>query len=312
MKYVIKKSIVLIVTMLFISMLAFAAFNIIPGDPTTKLLGVEYTEEAAEALRNDLGLNDSLVRRYTRWLSGFVTGNLGMSYSYFLPVRDILRGKIAVTFTCSFIAWIFVIVLGIGFGILTVRVKPVFQKCIHFFTQITMSVPSFFLSILFAYFFGIVLKIFTPGKFISFEENIFKSILCMILPALAIAIPKASKVTRLLHASITSELQKDYVRTAYSRGNSRRSAIYNHVLKNALFPSITYIAMSLADMAAGSVIVEQIFVLPGLGRLLLSSIGNRDYPVAQSIIVIIAFVVVFMNYLADILTQLLDPRIRLG
>ena len=131
-------------------------------------------------------------------------------------------------------------------------------------------------------------------------------------PALAIAIPKAAMVTKLLRSSILNQMGQDYVRTAYSRGNSRWSVLKKHVLRNALLPVVTFVAMTLADIVAGSIVVEQVFALPGLGRLLLASIGNRDYPVVQCIVVIIAFVVVFMNYLADVVTQTIDPRIRLG
>ncbi len=313
MKYILKKTGVLIITLLLISLLVFLAFEIIPGDSVTKILGTEYTPARAEALREQLGLNGSIPVRYIRWLKGLVTGDPGMSYSYFLPVREVLKGKITLTATLSLLSWIIVTGISIPLGIVMVRYQhPLFKKISISLNQVFMAIPPFFLGMLLAYVFGLVLKLFTPGVYIPLSENFGQGLLYLIFPALAISLPKAAKVAKLLHASIQDEMNKDYVRTAYSRGNSRWNVIKNHVLRNALLPTITYIAMTLADIVAGSIVVEQVFALPGLGRLLITSIGNRDYPVAECIVIIIAFVVVFMNYLADIVTQYVDPRVRLG
>lgn len=313
MKYILKKTGILIITLIMISLLAFLAFQIIPGDPTTKILGTEYTPERAEALREQLGLNGNIFVRYFRWLKGLVTGDLGISYSYFLPVKEVMKGKIGLTAILSLMSWIIVTLISIPLGIIMVRYQsPIFRRISVALNQIFMAIPPFFLGMLLAYIFGLVLKVFTPGYYIPLSDNLGKGLVYLIFPALAISLPKAAKTAKLLHASIQDEMDKDYVRTAYSRGNSRWKVISGHVLRNALLPSITYIAMTLADIVAGSIVVEQVFALPGLGRLLITSIGNRDFPVAQCIVVIIAFVVVFMNYLADIITQYVDPRVRLG
>ncbi len=313
MKYILKKTGILIVTLVIISFLAFLAFQIIPGDPTTKILGTDYTPERAEALREELGLNGNIIGRYLRWLKGLVTGDLGISYSYFIPVREVLKGKIGLTLVLSLMAWIIVTVISIPLGIVMVRYQnPLFRKISVSLNQIFMAIPPFFLGMLFAYLFGLVLRFFTPGYYIPLSQDLGKGLVYLIFPALAISLPKAAKVAKLLHASIQDEMDKDYVRTAYSRGNTRWNVIKDHVFRNALLPAITYIAMTLADVVAGSIVVEQVFALPGLGRLLITSIGNRDFPVAQCIVVIIAFIVVFMNYLADIVTQYIDPRVRLG
>ena len=313
MRYILKKTGILIVTLILISLLAFLAFQIIPGDPTTKLLGTDYSPERAAALRSQLGLDQNIIIRYLRWLSGIFTGDLGVSYSYFMPVRAVLTGKIAVTGALALISWILVMSASIPLGIAMAKYGNTrLDRANVIVNQVFMAVPPFFLGILFAYIFGFVLKWFSPGRFIPFSESFIGAVGCLILPALAISIPKIAKVSRMLRTSILNEMSCDYVRTAYSRGNSRWSVIKKHVLRNALLPVITYIAMTLADIAAGSIIAEQVFALPGLGRLLLTSIGSRDYPVAQIIVVLIAFVVVFMNYLADIITQYVDPRVRLS
>jgi ABC-type dipeptide/oligopeptide/nickel transport systems, permease components len=313
MQYILKKTGVLLITLLLVSLFAFLAFEIIPGDPTTMLLGSEYTPERAEALRESMGLNRNVLVRYLDWLSSFVRGDMGTSYSYAIPVQTVLDGKICVTAVLSLMSWVLVIGVSIPLGVALARYqnKPFGQIGVSL-NQVLMAIPSFFLGILLTYFFGLLLKLFTPGKFIPFSQSLVGSIGYLFFPALAISIPKIAKTAKLLRSSILSEMKQDYVLTAYSHGNSRWTVIRTHVVRNALLPVVTYLAMSLADIVASSIIVEQVFVVPGLGRLLVASISNRDYPVALCIVVMIASVVVVMNYLADILTQVIDPRLRLS
>ena len=313
MRYIVKKTGILIVTLLLVSLLAFLAFQIIPGDPVTKLLGTDYSPERAAALREELGLNRNVIVRYWDWLTGFVTGDMGVSYSYAMDVSRVLEGKVAVTAALSLVSWILVTAVSIPLGITLARYQSgPFDRISVAMNQVFMAIPPFFLGILFTYLFGLVLHWFVPGRFIPFSDSFWGCLVFMILPALAISLPKVEKVAKLLRSSILHEMNLDYVRTAYSRGNSRWMVIKDHVLRNALLPVVTYLAMSLADIVASSIIVEQVFVLPGLGRLLIASISNRDFPVALCIVVIIAFVVVFMNYLADVVTQYVDPRVRLS
>ncbi len=313
MRYILKKTGVLLITLLLISLLAFLAFQIVPGDPTTKLLGSEYSPERAAALREEMGLNRNVLVRYVDWLTGFVTGDLGVSYSYGMGVRQVMEGKGVVTAALSLMAWLLVIAISIPLGITLARWQGgrLDRACVAM-NQVFMAIPPFFLGILFTYIFGLVLHLFVPGGFISPQSSFWGFLGYLAFPALAIAIPKAAMVTKLLRSSIINQMGENYVRTAYSRGNSRWGVIRGHVLRNAILPVVTFVAMTLADIVAGSIIVEQVFALPGLGRLLLASIGNRDYPVVQCIVVIIAFVVVFMNYLADVVTQYIDPRVRLA
>ena len=277
------------------------------------LLGSEYTPERAEALRHSMGLDRNVFVRYWSWLLAFLRGDMGTSYSYAMPVREVLRGKILVTVVLSIMSWVLVTALSMPMGVALVRYqnKP-FGKIGVSVNQILMAVPPFFLGILLTYLFGLLLRAFIPGRFVPLEESIPESLKYLLFPALAISIPKAAKTVKLLRSSLLTEMKRDYVLTAYSHGNSRWMVIKNHVFRNALLPVVTYLAMSLADIVASSIIVEQVFVIPGLGRLLVASISNRDYPVALCIVVMIASVVVIMNYLADILTQMIDPRVRLS
>ena len=313
MNYVFKKTGVLIATLLLVSLLAFLAFQIIPADPVTMMLGTDYTPERAEALRRQLGLDRGVLVRYWDWLSGFVRGDMGVSYSYAVEVREVLRGKIAVTAALSLLSWFLVTAVSIPLGIALARYKGrKLEQITVSLNQILMSVPSFFLGILLTWLFGLVLRLFIPGRFVPFSESVPGCLGYLFFPALAISVPKTAKTAKLLRSAILGEMKQDYVLTAYSHGNSRWMVISRHVLRNALLPVVTYLAMSLADIVASSIIVEQVFVVPGLGRLLIASISNRDYPVALCIVVMIAFVVVVMNYLADLLTQAIDPRVRLS
>ena len=313
MNYVVKKTGVLIATLLLVSLLAFLAFQIIPADPVTMMLGTDYTPERAEALRRQLGLDRGVLVRYWDWLSGFVRGDMGVSYSYAVEVREVLRGKIAVTAALSLLSWFLVTAVSIPLGIALARYKGrKLEQITVSLNQILMSVPSFFLGILLTWLFGLVLRLFIPGRFVPFSESVPGCLGYLFFPALAISVPKTAKTAKLLRSAILGEMKQDYVLTAYSHGNSRWMVISRHVLRNALLPVVTYLAMSLADIVASSIIVEQVFVVPGLGRLLIASISNRDYPVALCIVVMIAFVVVVMNYLADLLTQAIDPRVRLS
>lgn len=312
MKYIARKAVAMLVTLLVISILAFLAFEVLPGDPTTKLLGTDWTAERAEALRAELGLDVPLTARYIRWLGGFFGGDLGVSYSYSTPVRELLQGRLGITLCLSAMAFLLVLAISLPVSLLVARAEGSFlSRLLAMLNQVTMSIPPFFIGIIFTSVFGLTLKLFVAGDFVGPEESFFGFLAYLFFPALSIALPKSAMTVRLLRSSILEQLDEDYVRTAYSRGHSQRSVLRAHVLRNSIIPVITFLAVTIADIVAGSIIVEQVFLIPGLGRMLLLSIANRDYPVVLSIIMMIAAIVIFVNFLADVAYQLVDPRIRL-
>lgn len=312
MRYILKKAGVLIVTLLIISVLAFLAFELIPADPVDTILGTEYTEERAAALRAELGLDVPPVERYLGWLLGFFGGDLGISYGYRMPVTELLEGKVLNTACLSAAAFLLVIIISIPVGIFLARFRNgIIDRIFSIFNQITMSVPPFFIGVLFAGVFGLGMKLFIVGDFVSIDENPAKFFTYIFFAALSIALPKSAMTVKLLRSSIINEMGQDYVRTARSRGNSSSGILWRHVLRNSLLPVITFLAVTLADIVAGSIIIEQIFTIPGIGRMLIMSIGNRDYPVVLAIIMMISAVVLFVNFLADVAYQYVDPRIRL-
>ncbi|MBE6914969.1 MAG: ABC transporter permease [Ruminococcaceae bacterium] len=312
MKYIARKAMAMLVTLFVISVLAFLAFEVLPGDPTTKMLGTDWTPERAAALREELGLNAPTPERYLHWLGGFFGGDFGVSYSYGIPVGDLLQGKLPVTLCLSLIAFCMVVVISIPVALFLARREgSALDRVCSVINQIAMSIPPFFIGIIFTSIFGLALRLFVAGSFVSAEESLSGFLAYLIFPALSIALPKSAMTVKLLRSSILNEMGEDYVRTAYSRGNSRKTVLRRHVLRNSIIPVITFLAVTIADIVAGSIIIEQVFNIPGLGRLLLLSISNRDFPVVLSIIMIIATIVIFVNFLADVAYQLVDPRIRL-
>lgn len=313
MKYVIKKILTFIITILLVTLLVFLAFELIPGDAATAKLGTNATPEALEKLRKSMGLDRPMLMRYLEWLKLFFFGDMGTSYSYGMSVRKMLASKLPITMTLTLISFIMIVIISIPLGIYSVKHEGSrISKSLDFINQITMSIPPFFIGILITYFLGIVLRLFAPGGFVSYKVSLGGFLYYLIYPGLAIALPKSAMCMKLLRTSILGEAGKDYVRTAYSRGNSTGDVLKKHVLKNAMIPVLTFLGMTLADIVAGSLIIEQVFVIPGFGRLLISSISNRDYPVVQAIIAIVAIIVITINLLVDILYHFIDPRIKGG
>ena len=312
MKYTIKKLFSTLMTLIVVSLCVFLAFNVLPGDPAIRMLGLEASDELIEQTRQAMGLNDPLLVRYFRWFIAFLQGDFGTSYSYKVPVAGMLLSKIPITFSLGILAFILTVLISIPMGIVTAKYENgVLDRIITVFNQIIMAIPPFFSGILITFIFGMILKIFTPGGFVSYKDNFFIFIKYLIFPSFAIAFPKIAMTVKMLRGNLIDEAGKDYARTAYSRGNNTNGVLYRHVLKNAMIPVITFLGMALADMVAGSIVIEQVFSIPGISRILLTSISNRDYPVVEAIIMGIAIIVIVLNLLVDIIYRIIDPRIRM-
>lgn len=316
MKHIIKKIITLIMTLFLVSVAAFLAFQIIPGDVVTSILGTEATPEREEQLREELGLNEPPVERYLNWAGDVLKGDFGVSYRYsknmneMMPVKELIGDKLPVTLWLAAVSMVLIILVSIPLGVLWARSSShVLDAVLGVITQATMAIPSFFLGILVTYLFGIILHLFAPGGYISYKEDFAGFLGYLLFPALSIALPKIAMTARFLRNSMLTELQSDYVRTAYSKGCTKRRVMYGHVLRNAMMPVVTFLGMIIAEIVAGSIVIEQVFGLPGIGRLLISSISTRDFPVVEILILYITFVVIFVYFLVDILYRVIDPRI---
>ena len=310
MKYVVRKILTTILTLLAVTFFVFLSFHVISGDPASSMLGTEATPQKVAALREELGLNDPVIVQYGRWAAGLLHGDMGTSYSYRMPVTGMVANKIPVTITLTLMAFVLMVVISIPLGIYTAKHEGgVVDRVIYIINQIIMAIPPFFSGILITLIFGRIFKLFTPGGYVSYEKDFAGFVGYLFFPAVAIALPKAAMAVKLLRSSVIKEAKLDYVRTAYSRGNRTNDVLYKHVLKNALIPVVTFLGMALADMIAGSIIIEQVFSIPGLGRILLTSISNRDYPVVMAVIVCIAVLVLVVNMAVDLIYGLIDPRI---
>ena len=313
MKYVAKRIGMLLITMLLVSFLTFLAFELVSGDPALTMLGTDATEAQLSALRHELGLDQGLFVRYARWLLGFFTGNLGISYVYKQPVWGLISSKLEITLVLSLMSFVMIAGISIPVGILSYRsVGGPFDWIRTVINQLCMAVPPFFTGIIFSWFFGILLKCFTPGDFPGLHEHFFKALRHLFFGAAALSIPRIAMTLRMMRATVISEMNKAYVRTAISRGNDRKRVLRVHVLKNSLLSVITFLGQTLAELVGAGIVVEQVLGIPGLGRFLVTSISHRDYPVVQAIVVILAFWVVLAGTIADLLNMWIDPRLRTG
>ncbi|MBO6016547.1 MAG: ABC transporter permease [Oscillospiraceae bacterium] len=310
-KTILKRIGMLAVTMLLVSFLTFLAFELVSGDPVRTMLGVEATEAQVTALRQQLGLDLPFALRYFRWLGGFFSGDLGLSYSYKLPVWDLIGGKLELTLWLSLLSFALITVISIPLGVFSYRLEGGFWDWPRtLLNQLCMAVPPFFTGILISWCFGILLRMFTPGEFPGLDYDFFASLRHLFFGALCLSIPRIAMTVRMLRATVISEMNKAYVRTAISRGNDRRSVLTRHVLKNSMVSTVTFLGQTLAELVGAGIVVEQVLGIPGLGRFLVTSILHRDYPVVQAIVVILAFWVCLAGMLADLVNQTIDPRLR--
>ena len=311
-KYIIKKLIRLIITLFITSFVIFLIFELVPGDPVLDKLGTRATPELVEALRIQYGLDEPFILRYLKFIGGIFTLNFGTSYSYGVPVASLLKEKIVINLFLSLTALFFVVVISFPLGIYVAKhTGGLSDKIISPLNQASMSVPSFVLGLLITFFFGIVLRWFKPGGYVSYKANFGGFLYFLIFPAFALAIPKIAMCIRLLKGNILEEATKDYSLTAYARGNNTTGLLYRHVLKNAVMPTITFIGMIAADMICSGIVIEQVFSIPGLGQMLINSISTRDFPVVEAEVMMIALFIMLISFLTDIIHALIDPRVRI-
>ena len=313
MRYFIRKLGIMVLTLFIISIVTFWLFHIVPGDPAAMILGTSASQEQLENLREELGLNRPLQEQYVEWISGSLHGDFGKSIQYRKPVAKLLKGKLSVTLTLGAMAMSLVIIFGIFLGVFTAGRKHVLsEQILNILNILGISFPGFFLSILLIWIFGLSLHWFNPGKFVSFSRDPAKFFKFMIWPAVAIAIPQICILSKYIRTAVIDEARSDYVRTARSKGSTKNRILYVHVLKNAIVSVVPLIGMIVSGIFSGSIVVEQVFGIPGIGRLLIASVSARDYPTVQTLVMYIAILILVVNFIVDILIQILDPRIRIA
>lgn len=312
MFFLLRRILIALITLFLVSVLCFFSFSVIRGDPASALGGIWISPEQLSQIREEMGLNKNVFLRYFDWLFKFVSGNPGYSYSFRgEEISSLIFERLPVSITLALLSLFLILVISVPLSLLTVKKKgSAIDITVNVFTAAGVSTPGFFIGLLFIFFFGFTFNLFVPGNYIDYRESISGFLSCLFFPALAIAIPNTAILTKFLRSSLFSELDSEYVRTARSKGAGRLYIMRCHVLKNACLPAVTVLGMIIAEVFSGSIIIEQVFSIPGIGRLLIAAIGSRDYPLIQSLLVYIAFIVVFANTLADIVNLTLDPRIR--
>lgn len=310
--YVAKKFLSLLVTMVLISLVTFFVFQILPGNPAQLILGVDADPFQIEALERQMNLDKPMTERYQIWVMGLIRGDLGQSLRFHAPVGEIILGRLEVTILLSLFSLLLSVALSIPLSIVLAKYHehPISQ----FFsgiTQIGLSIPSFWLALLLIGIFSVSLSLLPSGGYVSITTSVGDCIRSLILPTISLSVGMIAMLSRYLKSNIVTELNKDYVRTARSKGLSEQKIMYRHVLRNALLPMLTVLGMLSASVLGGSIVIESVFRLPGIGSLVASAIGSRDFPLIQSLVVYLAFIVVTLNFVIDILYSVIDPRIRL-
>ncbi|WP_036130091.1 ABC transporter permease [Lysinibacillus sphaericus] len=312
MMYIIRRFILLITTILLVSMITFGVFQILPGDPVRTMLGTEADPTQIENLRSELGLDRPLYEQYGDWMKGLLTGELGNSIRFSMPVKDLLFDRLPVTMSLAGLTLIIVLTVSLPLGLFAARRQnKLSDVSLSTVTQIGMAVPSFWLGMMLILYVGMQFSFFKISGYISWSQSVSGALSTLILPALTIAIPQIAVNFRYVRTAILEQIQLDYVRTIRSKGMSERNVMYKHVLKNSMIPILTVFGLIMAEVVAGTIIVEQVFSLPGIGQLLITAISNRDFPLVQGIVMYITVAVVVINFIVDILYSVLDPRIRL-
>lgn len=311
MQYLWRRLSALVVTLLIASTITFVVFNIIPGDPAMLMLGTEADPEVLVNLRRQLGLDLPLHVQYFQWLRSAATGDLGTSIRLGRPVASLILERLPVTASLAVLSMAITVIIAVPAGAYgAARRGRLADYLVSIFTQVGLAIPHFWLGILLILLFSMRWQLLPPGGFVPWSKNPWQAFLSLLLPALALASHRIAQVARITRTAMLDTLNKDYMRTGRSKGLPEGMLIYKHALKNSLIPVVTVAGMQFAGLLAGSIVAEEVFALPGLGRLLLQAIGYRDLPLVQGISLFIAAVVVIINFITDILYLLLDPRVR--
>ncbi|MBN1188837.1 MAG: ABC transporter permease [Dehalococcoidales bacterium] len=315
--FIIRRLLLSIIVLVIVSALVFVAMRILPGDPIFMLLTqsqqTEITQEQIDLLRQEYGLDKSLAVQYLNWLGGMVRGDLGMSILTNLPVADEILRRLPITLNIGLPAFLLGIVLGIPAGVLcAVRRGTFIDTLVTTFSNIGITIPVFWLGFILIYLFSIKLGWLPALGYTSPLDDLVLNIKQIILPIICLAVFPISATSRQTRSSVLDVMKQDYIRTAWSKGLRERVIIAKHALKNSLIPVVTLSGMGLSMIIGGSVIVETVFNIPGMGRLAVQSVFSQDYPYVQGIVLFVAIVVLLANLLTDIAYGYLDPRIRYG
>ncbi|TAM41353.1 MAG: ABC transporter permease [Burkholderiaceae bacterium] len=309
--FLIKRFVTLLATLVGTSIVVFLVLEILPGNAAQVLLGPDAAPEAVQALTIKLGLNQPALERYGHWVSGLLVGDLGQSYAYSTPVLDLIRERLTLTVPLALLAMTLTIVLALLVGVTAAaRHNRLGDVGLMSLTQVGIAIPNFWFAILLILLFSVKLHWFSAGGFDGWGDGVAQGLKSLLLPALSLAVVQAAILARFTRSAVLEVMREDFVRTARAKGVSQRAVLWTHVLRNALIPVVTVMGMQFSELLAGTIVVENVFYLPGLGRLIFQAIGNRDLIVVRDCVMLLAAMVVIVNFVVDILYAVIDPRIK--
>jgi len=310
-QYLLKRSVSLLLTLLAASVVVFVTIEVVPGDPAALMLGLNAQPEAVNALRAELGLDKGKLYRYWHWLSGMLQGDFGNSFTYKTPVAGMIGERLQVSLPLALFALLLSTLIAFPAGIYAAsRRGRLGDITVSTMTQLGVAIPNFWFAMLLVLFFAVKLAWFSSGGFVGWEQGLLAGLKSLFLPAIALALPQAAILTRVMRSSLLDVLSEDYMRTARAKGLSQRQAIWRHGLRNAMIPVLTILGLQLSFLLAGAIIIENVFYLPGLGRLVIQAIRQTDLIVVESVVMVLVFAVVMVTFLIDIAYAWADPRLR--
>ncbi|MFP3952890.1 MAG: ABC transporter permease [Candidatus Acetothermia bacterium] len=310
--YIISRVVELVLTLLVVSLIIFTVVRVIPGDPAQLILGMNAAPENLKALREDLGLNRPMVVQYLDWVRGLLHFDLGESITYNKPVSTLILHRLGVTLPLTALAAILGLLIALPMGVFaaTRRSKGMDMGIITI-SQLGMSIPAFWFGILLLTLFSVNLGLLPAGGFPGWLKGPVRALLSLTLPVLTLGLIQSAALTRMTRASVLEVLASDFVRTARSKGIPERNVLFKHVLKNSSISIVTLVGLQVGQLLAGAIVVEMVFHLPGLGRLLMTALQQRDLPLVQGIVTVLVAAIIIVNFLVDFIYSTIDPRIRL-
>ncbi len=311
LRFFLSRLLSLVLTLAVASLVIFTVIEVVPGDPAAFMLGLNAEPETVDALRRDLGLDGGYAARYFDWIGGMLTGDFGMSYTYRVPVAELVAARLWVSLPLTLYALILSTLIAIPVGVIAAtRRGEAADYGIMGATQLGIAVPNFWFAMLLVLFFAIKLQWFASGGFPGWDEGLWINLRALTLPAVALALPQASILARVMRSSLLETLGQDYIRTARAKGLSRQAAVIRHALRNALIPVMTILGLQFSFLLAGAIIIEKVFFLPGLGLLIFQGITQRDLIVVESVVMLLVFAVILVTFLVDLAYAAIDPRLR--
>ncbi len=301
----------LAISLVVASLIVFLVIEVIPGDPASYMLGLNASPETVATLRDQMGLDRPLPLRYLAWAGGLLTGDFGTSYTYKVPVADLVGARLAVSLPLALMALALSTLIALPVGLVAAaRRGRAPDTLLMGMTQIGVALPNFWFAMLLVLVFAVRWQILPAGGFAGWQAGIWPGIKALVLPALALALPQAAILARVLRSALIETLGQDYIRTARAKGLSRTQALLRHALQNALIPVLTILGMQFSFLLAGAIIIENVFYLPGLGRLIFQAITQRDLIVVESVVMILVAAVILVTFLVELAYGLADPRLR--